>query len=79
MTNPLPALDATMVDCPFPAYQAMHENASPAEIAPGTFLITFSSRQPTSRFEWFGPAQDRGDGGESLSVQHATQPAGAVC
>lgn len=73
MTDSLSVLDATMIDCPFPAYQALRESAPAVEIAEGIFLVTrfddvvrilkdpttFSSRQPTSLFEWFGPAQNQ--------------------
>ncbi|NDJ87911.1 cytochrome P450 [Mycolicibacter kumamotonensis] len=73
MTSSLPALDATMIECPFPAYRALRENAPAVEIAPGVFLVTryddvvrilkdpetFSSRAPLNPFAWFGPPQNQ--------------------
>jgi len=73
MTSSLPALDATMIECPFPAYKSLRENAPAVEIAPGVFLVTrfddvvrilkdpvtFSSRAPLNNFSWFGPTQNQ--------------------
>ncbi|MGB8389346.1 cytochrome P450 [Mycobacterium sp.] len=73
MTNSLPALDATMIECPFPAYKSLRDNAPAVEIAPGVFLVTrfddvvwilkdpatFSSRAPLNPFSWFGPTQNQ--------------------
>jgi cytochrome P450 len=72
-SSSLPTLDPAMIECPFPAYKALRDNAPAVEIAPGVFLITrfddvvrilkdtdtFSSRAPLNPFSWFGPAENQ--------------------
>lgn len=64
-------LDPAMIECPFPAYQSLRDNAPVLEIAPGLFFVTrfddverilkdtetFSSQSPVNPFSWFGPAE----------------------
>lgn len=70
----LPVLDPAMIECPFPAYKSLRDNAPVVQMAPGLFLVTrfddvvdilkdtdtFSSRAPLNPFAWFGPP-DRQD------------------
>ncbi|BCQ07404.1 cytochrome P450 [Mycobacterium heckeshornense] len=75
MTSSLPTADPAMIECPFPAYKALRDNAPAAEIAPGVFLVTrfddvvrivkdtetFSSRAPLNPFSWFGQAENQNE------------------
>lgn len=76
MTSSLPpTLDPAMIECPFPAYKALRDNAPAVEIGAGVFLVTrfhdvtrilkdtdtFSSRAPLNPFSWFGPAENQAE------------------
>ncbi|ETB35876.1 hypothetical protein N602_25775 [Mycobacterium avium subsp. hominissuis 10-5606] len=67
-TSSEPALEPSLIECPFPVYAQLREHAPVAEMAPGVYMITryedvlrvvkdtatFSSRAPRNPFSWFG-------------------------
>ncbi|WP_224112433.1 cytochrome P450 [Mycobacterium avium] len=77
----LPALDPGMIECPFPAYKSLRDNAPVVELAAGIFFVTcfddvvhilkdtdtFSSRAPLNPFSWFGPAENQDELDDILS------------
>lgn len=76
-----PALDPSLVECPFPVYAQLREHAPVVEMAPAVFMITryedvaqvvkdtatFSSRAPRNPFSWFGPPANQEELDDILS------------
>jgi cytochrome P450 len=81
MTSSSRVLDPAMIECPYPAYKALRDNAPVVEMAPGVFFVsrfddvmrivrdtdTFSSISPRNPFAWFAPAENQQELDEILS------------